>query len=675
MPSNTFAKGFLSFTKGVIKDLGGFQNPTHFKDQKYSDIKSSLSRGQLFEDAEFPAQMSSLFYQNQSISPSAIEWKRPHELCNEPELVKGGTSRHDVNQGQLGNCWFVAACSVLAEFPKLRDVVIPDLQNQDFSNNYQGIFRFRFFRCGEWVDVVIDDRLPTRNGQLLFIKSPDQEEYWSALLEKAYAKLAGNYEALDGGNLTDALVDFTGGVAETFDFEGNSKYQVDVEAREILFNTLKKELKWDSLMCAAITVKSRDDMEAVTNAGLVKGHAYGVTSVANVKVQDAPGLFTRNYQGMQKVNLIRLRNPWGKVEWKGPFSDGSPEWAAVPESQKEKLGLSFSEDGEFWIPFELFVEHFSMMSVCHIMYGSVLGSITAGLAPNWSETMFRGDWKVPDLAGGCINNRESFLRNPQYRFDVIKDHSNVIICLEQPDTRSERSKGGKSAEYLAIGFQVLKVEENRKTRVHIVKDPVDSSTYINSRSVMISKLLKQGRYVIVPTTFNPNVEGEFLLRVYTDGIQNNAQELTEDVPVKSGGLFGLFCSSKTPKEVADVAYVTVRKGQGLLKNGEASADPYVLVKCEGKEVKTPVVYDSPDPEWNTSAMFFRKNPNSTIELEVYNWNRLVKDDFMGAASFDAPKAQNNRVFVKNLPLKSKDNKDMPGEITIEVASYDDVRAI
>lgn len=59
-------------------------------------------------------------------------------------------------------------------------------------------------------------------------------------------------------------------------------------------------------------------MEAETNTGLVKGHAYSVTAVRNIKLgQGLLSFFKREH-----IEMVRCRNPWGGTEWKGAWSDG-----------------------------------------------------------------------------------------------------------------------------------------------------------------------------------------------------------------------------------------------------------------------------------------------------------------------------------------------------------------
>ena len=45
-----------------------------------------------------------------------------------PQLFVGATNRFDINQGEIGNCWFLAALANLVENRRAFDRVVPSKQ-------------------------------------------------------------------------------------------------------------------------------------------------------------------------------------------------------------------------------------------------------------------------------------------------------------------------------------------------------------------------------------------------------------------------------------------------------------------------------------------------------------------------------------------------------------------
>ena len=130
-----------------------------FHDQDYDRLRRLLRESEifqmqgpnikvpeLFEDYRFNKTLDNI----DKFNADGVVWLRPDEISKShnisPSFVLDGLSRFDVNQGKLGDCWFLANLSNLAENKTLFDRVVP--QNQSFDEGiYKGIFRFRFYRC------------------------------------------------------------------------------------------------------------------------------------------------------------------------------------------------------------------------------------------------------------------------------------------------------------------------------------------------------------------------------------------------------------------------------------------------------------------------------------------------------------------------------------------------
>ncbi|KAM5337255.1 calpain-3 isoform 6-T6 [Glossophaga mutica] len=475
--------------------------------------KKCLEKKVLYVDPEFPPDETSLFYSQKF--PIQFIWKRPPEICENPRFIIGGANRTDICQGELGDCWFLAAIACLTLNKHLLFRVIP--HDQTFTENYAGIFHFQFWRYGDWVDVVIDDCLPTYNDQLVFTKSNHRNEFWSALLEKAYAKLHGSYEALKGGNTTEAMEDFTGGVTEFFEIK---------DAPRDMYKIMKKAIERGSLMGCSIDTIVPVQYETRMACGLVKGHAYSVTGLEEATFKD------------EKVKLVRLRNPWGQVEWNGSWSDGWKDWGFVDKDEKARLQHQVTEDGEFWMSYDDFIYHFTKLEICNL----TADALESDKLQTWTVSVNEGRWVRGCSAGGCRNFPDTFWTNPQYRLKLLEEDDDpedsevvcsFLVALMQKNRRKDRKLG---ANLFTIGFAIyegsslLQMHGNKQ---HLQKDfflynasKARSKTYINMREVSERFRLPPSEYVIVPSTYEPHQEGEFILRVFSE--KRNLSEEAEN---------------------------------------------------------------------------------------------------------------------------------------------------
>ena len=114
-----------------------------------------------------------------------------------PKDSKNATviSYDDINQQQLGDCYYLAGCATVASKPK----GIFDVYDKTPAFNDAGLLALNIFVRGRPWTLVMDTNLPFDNNNLIYDNWGTKKSAWGPYLEKAWAKTNGNYENINGG--------------------------------------------------------------------------------------------------------------------------------------------------------------------------------------------------------------------------------------------------------------------------------------------------------------------------------------------------------------------------------------------------------------------------------------------------------------------------------------------
>ncbi|KAK2615166.1 hypothetical protein N8I77_001941 [Diaporthe amygdali] len=396
------------------------------------------------------------------LRPQAV--KRVVDIFDEPKFFIDGPTAHDVRQGRDGDCWLMAAlCTISNKAGLIEKCCVAHDQEV-------GVYGFVFHRDGEWFSEIIDDKLyltkpdydelcferilwedrervnseeayrkiyQSNSGALYFAQCENPNETWLPLLEKAYAKAHGDYSAIEGGYGGEGIEDLTGGVTSEI-------YTTDILDKEHFWTEELMKVNQDFLFGCSTGVWGRGWGE---RKGIVELHAYSV-----LKAREIDG-----------VRLVLLKNPWGKHEWKGAWSDGSKEWTA---EWLQKLDHKFGDDGSFWISYEDLLKKYQAFD---------------------RTRLFDESWKVASIWTTLNVSWTLDYHDTKFAFSLAKPGPVVIVCSQL----DERYFKGLEGQYrFELSFRVHKSGEED----YVVRS---QGYYRMNRSINVELELEAGDYVVV----------------------------------------------------------------------------------------------------------------------------------------------------------------------------------
>jgi len=300
---------------------GGLKTPTALGNMApgFTEVQADQLIGKWFLGSDLPSSKVRI-----DLAPN---FTVTHSVDPDP-LYSDGVSMWDINQGNLGDCFFLAPlAAVAARNPSAIESMITD--------NSNGSYGVCFVVNGKNEYVTVDDQLA--NGGTVF--NHDDED-WAGLLEKAYAQLQGggnvtgnktgygnSYTNLaNGGSPESALAAITGARAvidyvadgaswKSYTFDGASLTIPDSPngakviasdkgiSNDALFNRLLADIQAGDYL---VLSSQKDAKNAAGKSTLIADHAMAIYDV------DA------------STGMLEVYNPWGKAEsglqpWESTF--------------------------------------------------------------------------------------------------------------------------------------------------------------------------------------------------------------------------------------------------------------------------------------------------------------------------------------------------------------------
>ena len=458
-----------------------------FKNQKIS------KKGEMFKDDLFKPIRENLceinkkgdwilnekINKNDILGWEKIKWVRAEIALNTKnfQVFYDGISSNDIQQGKLGDCYFLSSVSALTQFPKLITRLFYFKEKSE-QNCYGCFLRIN----GIWQLILIDDFFPVypsfnNKSYNIVFSSTNSNEIWVMLLEKAWAKVNGNYARIISGEPTEALDILT----DAYSYKINlSNIKNDEEEKNILLNKLKTCKNKGFIMTAGTLddcVYYNNENVSLEEVGLVPGHAYSLLNIREIN--------TKN-EGL--INLIYLRNPWGNTEWSRDWSDKSLKWT---ENLRRQCNVEIKDDGSFYMSYEDFLIFFNVIYICEIY-------------PNYIYFSLQYD-KNKVFYGPILS-----------KIEVNDNHCNTYIQLHQRNNRSPLNDG--TYQNSVIAYLILIDDKYNYICSNYAEDNFTAVNFILNKGIyyIISDI--NYRYIkgIIPFGYTIGTYASYQVNIYEE---------------------------------------------------------------------------------------------------------------------------------------------------------------